>query len=132
MTDLQRTKTFLNRSLKALAYWKTVPKKLVDMDTFGFSDLTMCGTGRYAKSCGSVGCLAGWLQTMPSFRKHMYGKVKFTYPCESNLLYNLSKYFGEAMDFRCRSNDNVTEWKEGLDRLKDAVRTYKDEVKELS
>ena len=64
---------FLKRRRLARDYWLNVPPAMVNLDLYGFDQLVNEGLGQ---KCGSVGCLAGWLQTMPEFRewyKKAYG-----------------------------------------------------------
>lgn len=71
----------LKRILGVRDFWLNVPPKRVEMSRIGDRQLILDGLDNL-RHCEAIGCLAGWIQTMPEFRqwyKETYGRsYKFT------------------------------------------------------
>jgi hypothetical protein len=106
-------------------YWMNVPKDMVDLDKWGIRSLTNTGL---SQECGSVGCVAGWLQTMPEFREYK-DKAKIDYLFADDAL---AEWLGmtERITFALRKNLSIPQWEEGLQRLDALVKEAEDKVKE--
>ena len=116
------------RKRRALArdYFANVPEKWISLDTFNFYKLTQEGL---SNTCGAVGCLAGWLQTMPEFRLWAkQGKKHLPWRFDENngaFLSALYEFFGVVVNgrgvnpglFGSRRSPSIPQKQEAMERL---------------
>lgn len=62
--------TYRTRRAGAREYFSKIPEVSIDLNIYGLQLLKAEGLGH---KCGAVGCVAGWLQTMPEFRAWQKG-----------------------------------------------------------
>lgn len=71
---------FLERRKELLEYMKKIPQEKVNLNTYVLSEngstegddvrRHLKAVGYEALECGTIGCLAGWMYTMPSYVKY--------------------------------------------------------------
>ena len=116
----------VSQSLKRLQgfrdYWLNIPPGHVDLATVGGENLHLEGLDNL-RNCYSVGCLAGWLTTMPEFRQWHWATYRGKYPYSHDTIPNCYRYlFPGTMElsglFAGRQpRDTRTDWEIGLSRL---------------
>lgn len=125
--EVYRTRRVLVRD-----YFLDIPESRIDLNSFGFNVLTAEGLGQ---GCGAVGCIAGWLQTMPEFRAWKKVYVQDGVPLTKDqmrnnfnaFLYNLEKFLGihsrNSWMFSSRRYRNIPQKSEALGRLEELQTT---------
>lgn len=102
------------RNLKdALVWWKTVPKKNVDLNDWRDS-----GTPPY--TCSTICCFGGWCAVQPKLVAQGVRPGGHGAPVTATLPYSwqvASEIFGESHIFACRGNHPVDEGFNGSDHV---------------
>ena len=110
-------------------YWLNIPPSHVNLQTTGIAFLRLEGLDNL-RNCHSVGCLAGWLTTMPEFRHWFMETYQYSYselrialcgevipPCYKYLFGIPSERPWGGL-FACRGPGDIgSDWEVGLRRL---------------
>lgn len=155
MKPLAEAKRFLKRLQAGLAFFKSVPKDRVNLavyaapgnppeDSESYSDQQREDIRKFCSAkgveetpCGTIGCLAGWLNAMPAYkawvkREHSNVDMKTRTYVSTDLL---KEYFGMGENlFECGPFDSRTkgERRGDLQPLSDkqiAIRRMQGEIK---
>ena len=110
-------------------YWLNIPPGHVNLQTTGIPFLRLEGLDNL-RNCYSVGCLAGWLTTMPEFRHWLMETYQYGYRelrialCRGVIPLCYEYLFGTALQkpwnglFACRGPEDIgSDWEIGLRRL---------------
>lgn len=68
MREQRNWPVLLKRRRLAEDYWRSIPPERVDLDQVWSSRIWEQRIGPY-QPCGAIGCLAGWLYSMPEIRE---------------------------------------------------------------
>ena len=131
---LANWRLFLRRRRAARRYFAGIPARKIDLDVFleikkDGSDALIKRSG-HKNYCGTVGCLAGWLCTMPGV------------PKDDRSFCGLKRFFGIACDeaadigsyyayFGSRQNIDLSQRAEAMQRLDRMVKYAENKVRAL-